>query len=196
MCPNCDIILRFNSLPHLDHFLPAVLILPLPLQYFFLLWDDLRKVTKPLKKTKTLNWKKGNSRLRREKTVKQGKDIFVAPPLVQSQASGPGLWAGGDSPLRCSWWSWCTASSWIQPCLRVMTSPCAASRDEQRGGREKETLQTKQSYAYGPSSGPRAHSQQELPEPNQRGRWCSWRLRRSAGTWLDETVFTATVLAK
>lgn len=37
---------RCNFLPHLHHLLSAVFILPLPLQHFFLLCYDLRRVTK------------------------------------------------------------------------------------------------------------------------------------------------------
>lgn len=122
--------IRFCFLPHLHHFLSAVLILPLPLQHLFLLRDDLRTVEKLLK-TKTN--KKGNH------PNKKKRDILAVPPPAQCPASGPDLWAGGDSQRRCSWWSWCTASSWTLRCLWVTTSPCAASRNEQRGGKGKET---------------------------------------------------------
>lgn len=76
MCPNCDIILWFYFLPHLDHFLPAVLILPLPLQYFFLLWDDLRKVTKQLKRLKHWTGKK-KKKLCLTKGETNKKETFV-----------------------------------------------------------------------------------------------------------------------
>lgn len=65
--------------------------------------------------------------------------LFAVPPRVRCPVSGPDLWVGVDSLRRCSWWAWCTASSWTLRCRWVRTSPCAASRNERRGGREKET---------------------------------------------------------
>lgn len=130
--------------------------------------------------------------------------------------SGPALWAGGDSPLRCSWWSWRTASSWTRRSPWEMTRLCAASREQRRGGRGKATSpvrnQTEQHTGH-PQPQANTHTLIRI-EPKSKAAsnyikmyhtaksTCKWgRLVMllktwSAATWLDETVFIATVLAK
>lgn len=133
--PYCDVSddnPRCYFLPHLHHFLSAVFIFPLPLQHFFLLCHNLRRVTKSLSVT---CWIEVYSIY----DLQNKKTSFGEPPLVQFPASGPDLWAGGDSPLRCSWWSWHTGSSWTRHSLWEMTRLCAASRSQRRGGGWKET---------------------------------------------------------
>lgn len=129
----------------------------------------------------------------------------MVPPLVQFPASGPALWAGGDSPLRCSWWSWSTASSWTWHSLWAMTRLCAASRTPQRGGRGKETLQKLAWATYGAPSTPEPNpmaASNDIKMHQTEKSTCKWGrpvmlLKTwSAATWLDETVFIVTVLAK
>lgn len=134
---------------------------------------------------------------------------------MQCPASGPALWAGGDSPLPCSRWSWRTASSWTRHSLWEMTSLCAASRNQQRWGRGKETLQTRPSSTWDTFILGSTHTFSTGPlKPNHKaasnyikmyhtaksvckwGRLVMFLKTWSAAAWLDETVFIATVLAK
>lgn len=144
--------------------------------------------------------------------VKQ--NISGAPPLVRFPASGPALSAGGDSPLRCNWWSWRTVSSWTRHSLWEMKRLCAASRNQQRGGRGKEALQTRRSYTWDTFTlGPTRTFSTGTPQTKHKaasnyikmyhteksickwGRLVMFLKTWSAATWLDETVFIATVLA-
>lgn len=126
----CDGRSTQTHLPHLHHLLPAVLILPLPLQHLFFLGHNLKERGQDVRK---LKWK--------ERKYDLDLNFSDKLLLVQCPASGPVLWAGGDSPLRCSQRSGNTASSWSQWSPWQIPRLCAASRSQQKGERGKETLQ-------------------------------------------------------
>lgn len=125
-----------SHLPHLHHLLPAVLILPLPLQHFFFLGHNLRNEGKTSE-----NW---NERSKYDLDLNFCDTLL----LVQCPVSGPVLWAGGDSPLQCSQWSGNTGSSWTQHSPWKIPRLCAASRSQQKGEGGTETLQNKPNHTW------------------------------------------------